>query len=771
MKERTAALRITAGYVALAVLWIYFSDRLVSALPAGEAARMWLHTTKGWLFVVVSALALYALVSGQLSRLATSMQRLRASQERFELVMESLEDGLWDWDLVHDRIYYSPQWKRQLGFDAGEISDDVEEWRSRIHPDDRQEVLAAVDDCLESEVNVFEKAFRMRCKSGDYIHVLARGGVVRDGQGRPLRFAGTNIDITRDRQANEKLRQAGKVLESTSEGVMITDSQGRIQSVNPAFTAITGYTEPEVTGSTPGILKSGRHDEGFYRQLWSTVASEGHWSGEIWNRRKNGEIFPEWETISVVTDETGTVTNYLAVFHDISRIKRSEQQVSFLTHYDPLTRLPNRVLLRERLSHALDLARRQGRQVAVIMLDMDRFKYVNESLGHTVGDRFLQAVARRLESHIRGEDTLARVGGDEFVILIEELGAAGDALTVVRKVAQEFGRPFNIDGRELHVTGSIGVSLFPADGGSVETLLKNADAALYHAKKLGGTAYHFYDAGLTRQASRRVSLETALHRALDREELKVVYQPQVSLETGYPTGVEALIRWHPGEGEPVSPVTFIPLAEESGLIVPIGEWVLEQACRQLIQWQEQGLPCPRMAVNVSGIQVRHDDFLVSVERIMDQTGITPDSLELEITEGTLFQAADESDQTLHAAREMGMTVAIDDFGTGYSSLSRLRHLPLDRLKIDRSFVQGLPADQGNEAITRSVLELARAMDLSCIAEGVESPAERDYLQCRGCHEVQGFLCSRPLPASDIGELLGNWEPCRNREVICEGSLA
>lgn len=556
-------------------------------------------------------------------------------------------------------------------------------------------------------------------------------------------------DITQRKKAEIKLSQMAAVVENTAEAVIFADADNNIIAINRAFTEITGYSEEEALGANPRLLRSEKHDISFYNTMWASIEAAGMWQGEIWDRRKNDEIFPAWSTISAVKDSDGNLINYVSVFSDISSIKRSQEQLDFLAHHDPLTHLPNRMLFNDRLEHALQRAQREEQQLAVFFLDLDRFKTINDSLGHPVGDALLQAVAERILKLIRKEDTVARLGGDEFIILIEEVNEAQSVAQLAQKIVQAFATPFSIDTHKLYLTVSIGISLYPQDGEENNTLIRNADAAMYRAKEEGRNDYQFYTAALTAAVFERLTLETALRHALKRDEFILYYQPQYALATGELIGAEALIRWqHPDMGL-VSPAKFIPLAEECGLIEAIGEWVLRSACLQMKQWLDDGLTLGCIAVNVSGLQFQRHDLLTIIKQVLDESGLNPKYLELEITEGYIMQKTEQAIKVLDEIKQLGISISVDDFGTGYSSLSYLKRLPLDKLKIDKSFVRDIPDDPNDEAITRAIVALGQSLQLRVIAEGIETEAQKQFLKTIGCDEGQGYSYGGPLPADEF----------------------
>ncbi|AYC31313.1 bifunctional diguanylate cyclase/phosphodiesterase [Pseudomonas cavernae] len=553
-------------------------------------------------------------------------------------------------------------------------------------------------------------------------------------------------DITERQLMQETLQQAATVFESTAEGVLITDTQQRITAVNRAFSEITGYSEAEVLGQTPRLLASGQHDSAFYVAMWHQLAADGHWQGEIWNRRKSGEPYPEWLTISAVRNSSAEITHFVGVFADISTLKHAQARLDYQAHHDPLTGLPNRLLFENRLRTALQDAQADNRQGAVLFLDLDRFKHINDSLGHPVGDQLLKSIALRLRDQLRDIDTVARLGGDEFIILLPGLHQASDAEHVADKLLNCFGAPFPAGAHEFFISASIGISLFPQDGKDVATLVKNADAAMYRSKAKGRNRAEFYTRDLTYQATERMALEHELRRALERKEFSLYYQPKLSLTNRQLIGAEALLRWHHPQLGEIPPDRFIPLAEDSGLILPLGDWALQEACRQMSLWQQQHAPFGPLSVNLAGSQLRQPQLVQRIAKLLSNYALPAALLQLEITESFIMSQTEQALAILHELKALGLQLAIDDFGTGYSSLSYLKRLPLDTLKIDKSFVSGLPDDPHDAAITRAILALARSMQLTVIAEGVETQAQQDFLAREGCVQIQGFLVSQPLPA-------------------------
>lgn len=561
------------------------------------------------------------------------------------------------------------------------------------------------------------------------------------------------------RRAEANFNLAANVIKSSNEAIVITDTAADIVDVNDAFSEITGYSKEEVVGKNPRIMASGRHDKQFWAEVWKELEETGQWRGEVWDRRKNGEVFPKLLSISTVLDEQNKLTNYVGIFSDISRMKATERRLVRMAQYDPLTGLSNRVLFRDRVRQALRRADRTRNAVAVMFLDLDGFKTVNDTLGHPVGDELLIAVAERLKSCVRKSDTVARLGGDEFTLLLADFADVRSIDFLARKVVARMRDPFTVVGRKIFVTASIGIALYPEDGDDADDLLQNADTAMYHVKERGKNGFQYFSREMNLKALDRLELETALREALERQEFLLYYQPQVDLHTGRICGSEALIRWnHPNRGL-VSPMRFIGVAEETGLIRPLGEWVLRHACEQTRKWLSQGLPPLRVAVNISGRQISGYETVHTIARILEETDMDPSLLDLEVTESTLMEDREEAVQILQGLKRFGVQVSIDDFGTGYSSLSHLKRFPVDKLKIDQSFVRHVTTDQDDEAIVKAIIAVGHSLKLKVMAEGVETPEQLEFLRSQGCDQIQGFYVSGAIPADAFVDFLsqGSWK--------------
>ena len=617
---------------------------------------------------------------------------------------------------------------------------------------------------------------RAPSRQGEFALESAGGPLPIDLVYRVANLEGVDYGILLGRDATarvaseSRLRLAARVFADSGEAILVVDRRSRIVEVNRAFEQITGYCRDEVIGNPLGMLLSRRHDPGAYRQILAALSAQGFWQGEVWSRRKNREIYPLWGSLSVIRDEQGRVCHVVAMFSDISESKATEARIQHMAHHDFLTGLPNRFLLNDRLEQLLVSARRNRTRFAVLFIDLDRFKNVNDTLGHKVGDRLLCVVAERLAKLLRQSDTVSRQGGDEFVVLLSEIDGPGEVAHVAFKLLRLLSEPCLVDGHELTITPSIGIAIGPDDGDDLDTLLKHADLAMYQVKQQGRDSFQFFRPEMTTRMLEMLNLEKDLRQAIRREEFELFYQPQVDLVTGRVIAVEALLRWrHPQRGL-VAPAEFIPLAEETRLILPLGEWVLREACRQAAEWRRGPQPHLRVAVNLSTVQFQQPDLIGQVCSALQDSGLAADALELEVTESLLMVDANEAIRTLGALQSMGVTLAIDDFGTGYSSLAYLKQFPVSRLKIDRSFVRDINEDRDDAAICSAVIGLAASLNLEVVAEGVETLEQLERLRQSACHLAQGYLLGRPLSASGCEGLFAEWAGRLPSEAARSGNL-
>ncbi len=586
---------------------------------------------------------------------------------------------------------------------------------------------------------------------GSRLYLEIDAGPIHDDDGRLVAVVETLRDMTLPQSADEALRLYAKVFEYGGEAILITDADNRIIAVNQALELDTGYTQKELIGKDPRTLSANKTPPETYRMMWNALQDKdsGYWQGELWDLRKDGSTYPKWAAITAIYDTKGNITNYIASYTDISERKAAEARIARLAHHDALTGLFNRYSLENRLAQALLAARREKRQMAVIFIDLDRFKVINDTLGHHVGDLLLVEVAQRLSACVRESDIVARLGGDEFVVALTSIATDMDAAHVARKIIAAMEVPCDIDGKSLHISPSLGISLFPGNGEDVDALMKNADTAMYHAKEKGRNNFQFFTPAMTAAATERLEIERDLRAALKNNEFELHYQPQVCASKGLVRGVEALIRWRHPERGLIPPLKFIPVAEETGVIEAIGTWVLEEACRQMAEWRRAGFDLKYVAVNLSAHQLRSPDLVGLVQGAIARFGLAPGQLELEITESVAMEDPERAIGILRSLRESGVELAIDDFGTGYSSLAYLKMLPIHTLKLDRAFVRDIETDENDAAISAATIALAKNLGLRVVAEGVETEAQRDFLSRHACNLLQGYLFGKPEPADAL----------------------
>ncbi len=694
-----------------------------------------------------------------LSREITARKRMELELQRNQDLLNEAQRlgqlGSWELNLVSGELRWSDEVYRIFELDPAQFAPSYEKFLNVIYQEDRDKVNQAYTQSL-ADRQPYDIEHRLRMADGRIKWVREHCTSEFDASGKPLRSVGAVQDITGQKQREDELRIAAIAFE-THDAIIITDPDDRIVRVNKAFETITGYSAAEVLGHTPHLLSSGRHDQAFYEAMWQQITSTGHWEGEIWDKRKNGEIYPKWLTITAVRDEEGEVSHYVGVSSDISQRKLAEDEIYTLAYYDSLTSLPNRRLLQDRFGQALAASQRSGSYGAVLFLDLDKFKALNDTLGHGYGDLLLVEVAQRLKECARGADTVARLGGDEFVLLIEEVSvdvqeASQKVALIAEKIRAALTLPYQLKGHEYHGSPSIGVCLYRGRAETVESLLKHADMAMYQAKDAGRNAVRFFDPVMQQAVETRVELEADLRGALKNRQLRLYYQIQV--DDGHrPIGAEALIRWmHPRRGM-VSPAQFIPVAEESSLILDIGQWVIETACQQIAEWARDGqMRHLQLAINVSARQFRMDDFVERLEQVIVRHGIAPERLKLELTESVVLEDVADVVRKMHALKKLGVRLSLDDFGTGYSSLAYLKQLPLDQIKIDQSFVRDITTDPNDAVMVKTIIDMARDFRLNVIAEGVETEAQLSFLRQNKCMAYQGYLFSKPVPVAQFEAL-------------------
>jgi len=739
--------KIFVGYFILALALLSVS----LWIPYTNNSQIKLYTTAAGLFIV-SAVYLYF----ALRKLQHTNQQAKQEITKLNIALEAGHEAVWEWHLADGskKITFSPSYCRMLGYEPAQFGKEQSQWQNYLHPDERERIYKRVMQFIaDRNPSHYENTYRMLHSDGEYRWIHSRGRLIFDNHGHPLSLIGMATDTSAKRQDHDRLLQANAVFEATHEGVLISDHNNTIVFVNPAFSLITGYQSEEVLGKNPRLFKSGRHTKEFYQEMWRSLEDQDYWCGEIWNRRKNGEILPQLQSIRLIRDENGFVTYSVAIFSDISLLKRSQSELSFLAHYDPLTNLSNRLLLHEHIKLSLRRAIQSKTQAALFIVDLDHFKNINESLGHSQGDELLKAAAERLSQFMENNATLSRFGGDEFAVVFDNVNSAAEAATLAQQILTLFDTAFIVDSNEIFITASIGICLFPMSGKSSEEVFRNADTALSKAKAIGRATFAFYTSELTDQAYQRLRIASELRYALENNQLRVFFQPVYSLSKERIVGCEALVRWmHPERGM-IAPADFIPIAEDSGLITSIDSWVLNTSCQQMQTWLNAGLDLKFVAVNVSSRLFSRIDFSEKVLEALSDSQLNPSYLELEITESAVMDDVERADSLLNKLCDMNVRLALDDFGTGYSSLNRLKSLPVHKLKIDQSFVRHLPSDGSDAAIVRAIIALGFSMQLEIQAEGIETLEQAEFLRQNNCVLAQGFFYGRPMPAAEFEQLI------------------
>ncbi|WP_342619330.1 EAL domain-containing protein [Rhodoferax sp. GW822-FHT02A01] len=683
---------------------------------------------------------------------------LRDREKRLSRVLEGSDQGYWDWNVQTNYFQVSARWESMLGYAPGEMDVSTDHWAELVHPDDFPSALQSIERHLRGETASHEAEMRVRTKTGEWKWILTRGKVVEyDADGMPLMMSGTHTDISERKVLEQAQREALTVFANSYEGIMVVDVQRLILRVNPAFTRITGYQPEEVLGKSPGILSSGRQNERFYRDMWHSIESTGFWSGEIWNRRKNGEIYAQILSISQVTDGQGRLQHYVGLFSDISQIKAHEEELDRVAHYDPLTGTPNRRLLGDRLAQAIARTDRSVLSLAVCYLDLDGFKGINDRFGHVTGDKLLVGVAESLKAVLRSEDTLARLGGDEFVLLLADIESPEECSLILERILLAANVLLNIDDNMVRVSASIGVTLYPQDSSDADTLMRHADQAMYLAKEAGKNRFHLFDPESDRKAQEHREFVERLTGALQQQEFCLYYQPKIDLLTGEVQGVEALLRWQHPERGLLRPAAFLPHVQGTRLERPLGIWVMQAALAQMQLWLSQG-HVVKVSINVSATHLLSAEFIDDLrEALAMYPEILPASLELEVLETTAIDDITLASFVLDQCRSMGVNLALDDFGTGYSSLTYLRKLPFEVLKIDQSFVRDMLRDAEDLGIVEGVIRLASAFHRSVIAEGVETMEHGAALLKLGCRMAQGYGIARPMRPEAYLDWIKTWK--------------
>ena len=692
--------------------------------------------------------ALQRRVEARTEELGATSQALSQSEARLAMALEASELGLWDWNLESGRVQHS---YLEAVFSAGDGPEDYRRLIESIHPGDLPRIRRALAEHLKGRSELYRVEYRVRDREGGWRWLEDRGrAMARDPRGRVTRMLGTRSDISARKRLEEQQQLAATVFEAASESIVILDPAYNLLAVNQAFSRITGYRREDVVGRNASLLVNTPEAQRHYRQIRAELRQHGQWQGELVDTRKNGDPYPQWLQLNLLRDGNGEATHIVGFFTDLSARRDVEERLRHLLHYDELTGLANRRLFRERLHEAAQRARQEEGGLALLLIDLDRFKLLNDSLGHEVADQLLREMAQRLRRTAPEANTLARLAGDEFAILLD--GGTGTAALsrLAERLLVQLRQPVSVLGHELILGASLGISLFSEQAREISVLMSQANLAMQHAKQLGGNTFQFFRDNLQDSTLERLRLETRLRKAVEEGQLDVHYQPKLCLASARPDSVEALVRWHHPEEGMIPPSTFIGLAEECGLIGEIGEFVLRRACLRAAEWSQRGLNL-RVSVNLSVHQLRQGDLLDVVRSALADSGLPAAQLELELTESQWLDALDSVLATFRQLREMGVKLSVDDFGTGYSSLSYLKRLPLDYLKIDQSFVRDLTQNSEDAAIIRAIIAMAHSLDLKVVAEGVETIEQRDFLVAQRCDELQGYLIGRPLPAHALEE--------------------
>ncbi len=737
-------LKIILTYATFAALWILLSDWAVEYFERDPHQIILLSSAKGWLFVVVTSVLLLVLLRKNIAQIAAITEQLSQSERYLLNIINSAGDPIFVKDdqsrviLANDAfcaLFERPR-EKIIGQTLAEY----------VAPHEYEHFLEVDRQVLrDGRESLVEESFTYKGRSTQT--TLTRKTRYTDENGNHF-IVGVVRDITERKEAEEKIRKLSLAVEQSPSSIIITDLDANITYVNKGFVEKSGYTFKDVKGRNPRILQSGHTSKTSYDEMWRKLVNGEVWQGEFTNRRKDGSDYIESVSISPVRDQHGQINAYLAVKEDITELKHSAERLTYLAHFDQLTGLPNHTLQEDHFNYAASLARRNRKELAVCFLDLDHFKNINDTLGHSIGDKLLIEVSLRLKAALRDGDAVSRLGGDEFVFILSETDHIG-AAHLADKLIDIISTPYKIGKNELNITASIGIAMYPSDGKNLEILSQNADAAMYIAKQSGRNSYSFFTKSMQVNAVRNLRLTTDLKQALERNELQLHYQPQFSFPDKQLIGAEALLRWEHPEFGMLSPVEFIPIAENSGLIIPIGEWVLRTAAAQMKVWQDQGLPLMVIAVNLSAVQFRHANLLDMIINILAKTGLPPNLLELELTEAVAMDEPIAAIELMGKLQEQGVRMSIDDFGTGYSSLSYLKRFRIYKLKIDQSFVRDIATNQEDKAIVISIITMARSLGIRTIAEGVETAEQLAFLEKNGCNEVQGYYFSKPLPSIEF----------------------
>lgn len=709
--------------------------------------------------VAKKTIELQELNKGLEKTVASQTQQIQQENERFALVLDSIRDGIWDWDLATNKVFFSATWKSMLGYSNEEIIDSPQEWEKRVHTEDIKRVKKEIEENISGKNDVFESIFRMQHKNKSWVWIYARGKTIFDPHGKPIRIVGSHIDVTDENNLKIRLHQLSQIIEEVHDSVITTDVNGIIQTWNQGSTCLFGYTDEETIGQHVSMIHF-KEDEALVKESIQTLLAQGFYRNEARLKSKSDQLIHADLSLSLIKDLNGETIGLVSYAKDITdrknvelELRHQKEILDYQAHYDGLTGLPNRVLLQDRIKQIATKAQRTDKKFALLFIDLDRFKHINDSLGHTMGDLVLKEIAKRLQDTLRAEDTIVRLGGDEFIVLIEDLAHVHDASQLAKKIIETITQPLTIEQHSLYITASIGICFYPEDTSDATQLITYADTAMYKAKNEGRNTFQFYSQEMTQVLRDRVTLESSLRQAIIKQEFVVFFQPQYNAQTDTLVGMEALVRWQREDGKLTPPNDFIPLAEETGMIVEIDKWVMKTAIKQMATWYNEELNPGVLSLNVTMKQLMEKDFIDTIKKTLKEYNFIPTNLKLEITETQMMINAQEIIEKLKKINKLGVKIAIDDFGTGYSSLSYLKKLPIDTLKIDKSFITDLPQDTSNLKLVKTIIALGNNLELAIVAEGVETLEQKNILLEYQCKYIQGYFYSRPLPASDMTTLL------------------
>ena len=693
------------------------------------------------------------IVQERTKNLRNANTALNLSMEHLSQAQRISKTGHWEWLIKENQFIFSPQIRQIMGIAQDYDNTQYETLTDLVPSETRKKLINAIEDAVKKRIP-YECEHPINRPDGIQLFVRHRTEPVIDENGHVTMLIGTMQDITTQHKATIEMRKLSGAINQAADAIMITDINGKIEYINPAFKEMTGFSWNEAIGKSPSLLKSGKQSLSFYERMWKTIKKGEAFNDIVINRRKNGSLYYEEKTITPIKEENGNITSFISTGHDITDRMETQQELFHLAHHDALTGLPNRALLQDRLTQVLTRIKQNKRHIAVLFIDLDRFKIINDTLGHDTGDKLLKKVSERLIECVREGDTIARLGGDEFSVILNDVAKKEDIEPIAHKMLEQIATPFNINQHELFISASIGIVFAPENGEETLTLLKKADKAMYLAKESGKNRFQFYTSNDQKKAIKRLMLETALRRALQKQEFILQYQPQVDVKTGNICGVEALLRWQQNIFDNISPKHFIPLLEETGMIVDVGEWVLRTACLQAVEWKKQGNNL-RVAVNLSARQFQQAEFVKTISSIIKETGVDTNMLELEITEGMLVHDIDKTTKALKKFQDMGIRIAVDDFGTGFSSMNYLKQLPVNVLKIDRCFIKDINNSPNDASIATGMIHLAHSLKLEVIAEGVDSIEQFSLLKAKGIDQIQGFLYSKAIPGDEIEKLISH----------------